>query len=66
MVWPEKLVEEFTGNLAVENFGVRSAGLLVAARKTGCISEISASRATPAYIYAGFGDFGKWRYFRIH
>ena len=50
-VWPEKLAEEFAGNLAVENFGVRSAGLRAAARKTGCPSGILASRATPAYIY---------------
>ena len=46
-VWPEKLV----GNLVVPNFDIRSAGLLVAARKTGCTSRILASRATPAYIY---------------
>ena len=63
-VSPEKLAEEFAGNLAAENFGVRSAGLRVAARKTGCTSRILASRWTPAYIYVGFGDFGKWRYFR--
>ena len=50
-VWPEKLAEEFTGNLAVPNFGVRSAALRVAARKTGCTSGILASRATLAYIY---------------
>ena len=37
--------------LAVPNFGVRSAGLRVAAQKTGCTSGILASRATPAYIY---------------
>jgi len=49
--WPEKLVEEFAGNLAVENFGVRSTGLRVAARKMACTSGILASRATPAYIY---------------
>ena len=49
--WPEKLAEEFAGNLAVENFGVRSAGLRVAARKTGCTFGISASSPTPAYIY---------------
>ena len=64
-VWPEKLAEEFAGNLAVPNFGVRSAGLRVAARKMGYTSGILASRATPAYIYiyAGFVDFGKSRYF---
>ena len=62
-VWPEKLAEEFAGNLAVPNFGVRSAGLRVAARKMGCTYGILASRATPAYIYAGFVDFGKSRYF---
>ena len=50
-VWPEKLAEEFAGNLAVPNFGVRSAGLRVAARKMGYTSGILASRATPAYIY---------------
>ena len=50
-VSPEKLAEEFAGNLAAENFGVRSAGLRVAARKTGCTSGILASRATPTYIY---------------
>ena len=61
--WPEKLAEEFAGNLAVENFGVRSTGLRVAARKTGCTSGILASRATPAYIHEGLGDFGKRRYF---
>ena len=44
--WPEKLA----GNLAVENFGVRSVGLRVAARKTGCTSEILVLRATPTYI----------------
>ena len=49
--WPEKLAEEFAGNLAVGNFGVRSAGLRVAARKTGCTSGILALRATPTYIY---------------
>ena len=43
--------EEFAGNLAMPNFGVRSAELRVAARKTGCTSGILASRATPAYIY---------------
>ena len=50
-VWPEKLAEEFAGNLAAENFGVRSAGLRVAARKTDRTSGFLASRATPAYIY---------------
>ena len=50
-VWPEKLTEEFAGNLAVENFGVRSAGLRVASRKSGHTFRISASKATPAYIY---------------
>ena len=58
-VSPENLAEEFAGNLAVENFGVRSAGLRVAARKTGCTSGKLAPRGTPAYIYAGFGNFGK-------
>jgi len=47
----EKARRKFAGNLAVENFGVRSAGLRVAARKTGCTSGILASRATLAYIY---------------
>ena len=50
-VWPEKLAEEFAGNLAVPNFGVRSAAIGVAAHEMGCTSEILASRATPAYIY---------------
>ena len=50
-VSPENLADEFAGNLAVENFGVRSAGLRVAARKTGCTFGISASSPTPAYIY---------------
>ena len=50
-VSPENLAEEFAGNLAVENFGVRSAGLRAAARKTGCTFGISASSPTPAYIY---------------
>ena len=50
-VWSEKLAEEFAGNLAVPNFGVRSAGLRVAARKTDRTSGILASRATSAYIY---------------
>ena len=36
----------------------------MAARESGRTFEISASRATPAYIYAGFGDFGNPRYFR--
>ena len=63
-VWLEKLTEEFTRNLVVPNFGVRSAGLRVAAQKMGCTSRILVSRATPAYIYAGFGDFGNSRYFR--
>jgi len=35
---------------SLENFGVRSTGLRLAARKTGCTSGILASRATPAYI----------------
>ena len=47
----EKARRKFAGNLAVPNFGVRSAGLRAAARETGCTSEILASRATPAYIY---------------
>jgi len=42
---------KFNGNLAVPNFGVRFAGLRVAARKTGCTSRILTSRRTPAYIY---------------
>ena len=50
-VWPEKLTEEFAGNLAVPNFGVRSAAIGVAARETGCTFRISALRATPAHIY---------------
>ena len=50
-VWPEKLAEEFAGNLAFSNFGVRSAAIGVAAHETGCTSEILVSRATPAYIY---------------
>ena len=50
-VWPEKLTEEFAGNLAVPNFGVRSAVIGVADRETGCTSGILASRATPVYIY---------------
>jgi len=50
-VWPKKLAEEFTGNLAFSNFGVRSAVIGVADRETGCTSGILASRATPAYIY---------------
>ena len=64
-VWPKKLAEEFAGNLTFPNFGVRSAAIGVAAHETGCTSEILASRATPAYIYiyAGFVDFGKSRYF---
>ena len=47
----KKACRKFIGNLAFTNFGVRSVGLRVAARKTGCTSEILASRATPAYIY---------------
>ena len=50
-VWPEKLAEEFAGNLAVPNFDVRSAAIGVAARETGCTSGFLASRVTPAYIY---------------
>ena len=50
-VSPENLAEKFAGNLAVPNFGVRSAGLRAAARKTGCTFGISASSPTPAYIY---------------
>ena len=61
MVCPEKLAEEFAGNLVVPNFGVRSTVIGVAAREMGCTFRISASRATPAYIYiyAGLVDFGK-------
>ena len=60
MVWPETLTEEFARNLAVPNFGVRSAVIGVAAHEMGCTFGINASRARPAYIYihAGFGDFG--------
>ena len=47
----DEIYRVVAGNLAVENFGVRSAGLRVAARKTGCTFGISASRAMPAYIY---------------
>ena len=50
-VWPEKLAEEFAGNLVVPNFGVRSTAIGVAARETGCTSGFLASRVTPAYIY---------------
>jgi len=64
MVWPEKLAEEFAGNLAFPNFSVQSAVIGVAAREIGCTFRISTLRATPAYIYIGFGDFGNSRYFR--
>ena len=47
----KKAHRKFTGNLAVPNFGVRSAGLRVAARKTDRTSGILAFRATLAYIY---------------
>ena len=51
--WSENLAEaspeKFAGN-EIRNFGDRSTGLRAAARKKGCTSGISASRATPAYI----------------
>jgi hypothetical protein len=51
--WPEKLAElspeKFAGN-EIRNFGDGSTELRAAARKKGRTSEISASRATPAYI----------------
>ena len=47
----EKARRKFAGNLAVPNFGVRSAAIGVAARETGCTFRISASRAMLAYIY---------------
>jgi len=50
-VSPEKLTEEFAGNLAFPNFSVRSAAIGVAARETGCTFGISVSRTTSAYIY---------------
>jgi len=46
-----KARRRFAGNLAVENFGVRSTGLRVVAQKMGYTSGILASRATPTYIY---------------
>ena len=63
MVWPEKLAEEFAGNLAFPNFSVQSAVIGVAAHEMGCTFGILVLRATLAYIYAGFVDFGKSRYF---
>jgi len=47
----EKARRKFAGNLAVPNFGVRSAAISVVARETGYTFRISASRAIPAYIY---------------
>ena len=62
--WPEKLAEEFAGNLAVPNFGVRSAGLRVAAQKNGLYFwNPRVEGYADIYIYAGFVDFGKSRYF---
>jgi len=51
MVWPEKLTEEFAGKIDVSNFGDRSAAIGLVAHETGCTFGISASRATPTYIY---------------
>ena len=45
----ERSPEKFVGN-EIQNFGDGSAELRAAARKKGRTSEISASRATPAYI----------------
>jgi hypothetical protein len=59
------LAGEFAGNLAVANFGVRSAGLQAAARETGHTSEISATRRIGIYIGLGFGNFLEFLNFRI-
>jgi hypothetical protein len=49
-VSPEKLAEEFVGNLSFPNFGVRSRSLRVAAAEKGCTSRNLSSRRTPACI----------------
>ena len=60
-VWPEKLAEEFVGNLVFPNFGVRSTGLRVVARESSRTFGISVSRATPAYIYIR----RVWRFWKV-